>query len=362
MSLTETQAVTIQSNNRRLLAERLQDLFFSQRSLRPRHWFLSTAITCLVLPATSATVGYGQQSGGPVDTIQPLNRIGRVLGIGYSDGYHAGHQGQSNLLLDLPPRSLWADPRYNGYSHGHHQAMTHGAMHASPAWFQPHVHQGHAAVDPYAEAITPIETVETYLPEHYRAEPYQMGQPQFNAPAPTVYPPAIAIPETVPVRPKASAKTEPPRKEPNASKDLPTEEVPLPQGEPSPSDVLPDPLIDDKDKSEADSSAADPLSGSLLPTEQADPLLQEQSLEKTNTLESPKAGGSLLLEPDTDSSSDPLNDFTMNRRRQLRFPSPAATLSNTRLQNAPNVTPPPAPAARQPRTASRIAEPSPVPK
>ncbi len=157
------------------------------------------------LALVAVAVGFGLVPGlnaiAIADQREPLNRLGRIAGRGYSDGYHACKTTGIRVLADLPPTSYShrGDVLKSFLASGKTQQATGFATYydqfdhacdAQVALDSQDMH-GHVLVEPHM------------MPEpHYMPEPQYMPEPAMASPAqrspvPSMTPNAIRLPSTM---------------------------------------------------------------------------------------------------------------------------------------------------------------------
>jgi len=77
-----------------------------QQRLGHRLWRRASQLR-LLLTTVLLIVPQNPANTAKVEGGEPVNRLGRLFGYGYSDGYHAPVRGKVVVIHDLPPRSQW---------------------------------------------------------------------------------------------------------------------------------------------------------------------------------------------------------------------------------------------------------------
>ncbi|XZE56803.1 hypothetical protein SH139x_002937 [Planctomycetaceae bacterium SH139] len=195
----------------------------------------------LLMTAAGGTADVVAQAPEHGTFLSGLNRLGRVVGFGYSDGYHATRPGPPSRLWALPPRQIWEEPTLaHGYGHHHAAAPSHDYQYGSPAWFQPTPHGSPTVM----EMQSHHEPVPTYSEEssllHMSPPPPQVNQPMM--PAPVYQPPQPAdmsgsIPPPVMAAPTLRSQDRQPQIDQVPTERPRGEVLPTPPPEPSPSDL-----------------------------------------------------------------------------------------------------------------------------
>ncbi len=337
---------------------------------------LSLIVACQACVGETAGAQSPEPNWLPVQVRHPLqgmNRLGRLMGWGVSDGYHAPVPGKASLTHDLPPRSAWITEPVGFIEHPSTARILreiHDVNRNRPGFFDPYI--DHSMVSqtqslpghqPYSQEmmspaqtdgnIQPIdigigpgvwEVAPEPLPTNTTALPTQTPKPrnpreQVPSEAPGIHrQPSVldtlpnpqlghSLPPTLPLSPPTQAPS-PDRP--------PLTQQPLAQPYASPVEGYsgtPDsrPRVPSQTAIPAPTIQQDPLSFPLIPEGTQDPLPQPQP---------PR--GNLLPEPAVPPGIDPLDEFR-------RVPSEMRQTNNLPQQRiAPK---------RIPRITNRIVEP-----
>ncbi|GEM_PF-4419824 len=95
-----------------------------------RRWLGVMTLACLAVP-WAVSVPAGAQDPSLSNPFEPLQRLGRAMGVGWGDGYHACSRDSRSPVADLPPRSYAAQhslhrhPNQSGHQHWQAAAQTH---------------------------------------------------------------------------------------------------------------------------------------------------------------------------------------------------------------------------------------------
>ncbi|WP_164104609.1 hypothetical protein [Candidatus Laterigemmans baculatus] len=86
-----------------------------------------TVLSTAAVPAAGADFGFSGHARGQENRATPAgNQLGRWLGIGWGDGYHACQPRRAGHLADAPPATYYDSP-------AHHGPVHHGPVHHGPA-------------------------------------------------------------------------------------------------------------------------------------------------------------------------------------------------------------------------------------
>ncbi len=222
------------------------------------------AIGTLLMTAAGGTTEAVAQAPEHGTFLSGLNRLGRVVGFGYSDGYHATRPGPPSRLWALPPRQVWEEPRLaHRYGHHHAAAPVNDYQYGSPAWFQP-TPQGSATVMDMQSQHIPMQTysdessVLHLNPPQPQREPPMMSAPIYQPPQPADMSGSIPPPVTAAPTPRSENRE---RQIDKVPAERPRGELlPTPPPERSPSDL---PITTPSNP--PNSVAPQPSAGELLP-------------------------------------------------------------------------------------------------
>jgi hypothetical protein len=251
-------------------------------SVQRRHRLLLTLLTASSVPMLLLAAPLQSASGDEplhVHGTAALNRLGRALGIGYSDGYHTASRRPVQIAGDLPPHPTWYAHNQQ-IAHGHYanSGYTVSEGYVAPEWIQQH-----SSPAPYVdERYVPVDAQHSTDRQHSILTPAETHhpdiapQPSLPMPSnPRLAPPSKLTPaKPVPQEPglappSLDAIDEKPDMEllPAPQDDAAgNEEVANPYGvEEDPNLLIPSPS-DIEGGSESTLESADPLDGELLPT------------------------------------------------------------------------------------------------
>lgn len=199
------------------------------------------AMGTLLMTAAGGTADAIAQAPEHGTFFSGLNRLGRVVGFGYSDGYHATRPGPPSRLWALPPRQIWEEPRLaHGYGHRHATAFNNDYQYGSPAWFQPTPAGPQAVMEMQSQHVPMPNFPEESSLLHLNPPQPPVAQPM--TPAPIYQPPqpadmSGAVPPPVMAAPTPRSQDRQPQIDQVPTERPRGEVLPTPPAEPSPSDL-----------------------------------------------------------------------------------------------------------------------------
>ncbi len=271
-----------------------------------------------------------------------LNRMGRVFGIGYSDGYHTASRRPAQIAGDLPPHPTWYAQSLQSH-HGHYANPGYSVSESyiAPEWIQQHF--GSTPIS--EERYVPMESQHSVLTPAENSFPQIPPQSSLTLPSnPRLAPPATLSPANPVPRNSLPVKPVPLRPQPDSpSLDRINEQpdmelLPIPQGEANGNEEVANPygvevdpnlmIPSPSDLRESSSPALesnDPLDGDLLPTPSLDlPPANEDGVDLLNASAMRRRGiptRGVIYQPSQNYPRSPLIPI-QGRAPRIAVPSP----------------------------------------